>query len=149
MLKRILEFEEDQIKVSKFIFDELNHDKINFSNDFYRGVLEEYKSLVEGGIFPIYRGHILSPEDLIIRRHILNLMCKLETSWEDQQMQFSELPDVIIKLSEMQEDGLLKILENKIEITEKGRAFVRNVCMAFDLRLQRKKPDTKLFSMTI
>ena len=38
---------------------------------------------------------------------------------------------------------------NKIEITEKGRAFVRNVCMAFDLRLQRKKPDTKLFSMTI
>ena len=111
--------------------------------------IEEYKSLVEGGIFPIYRGHILSPEDLIIRRHILNLMCKLETSWEDKKLQFPELADVIIKLSEMQEDGLLKILDHKIEITEKGRAFVRNVCMAFDLRLQRKKPETKLFSMTI
>tara|TARA_B100000700_G_C14982786_1_gene827265 strand:- start:521 stop:1696 length:1176 start_codon:yes stop_codon:yes gene_type:complete len=111
--------------------------------------IEEYNNLIEGGIFPIYRGHILSPEDLIIRKHILNLMCKLETSWEDNNMQFPELPDIIIKLSEMQDDGLLKILHNKIEITEKGRAFVRNVCMAFDLRLQRKKPDTKLFSMTI
>ena len=31
----------------------------------------------------------------------------------------------------------------------KGKPFVRNVCMAFDLRLQRKKPDTQLFSMTV
>ena len=43
---RILEFEEEQIKVSEFVFDELNHDKINFSNDLYRDVLEEYKSLI-------------------------------------------------------------------------------------------------------
>ena len=46
---RILEFKEGEIKVSEFIFDELNHDKINFSNDFYRGVLEEYKSLGSNG----------------------------------------------------------------------------------------------------
>jgi oxygen-independent coproporphyrinogen-3 oxidase len=39
--------------------------------------------------------------------------------------------------------------ENCIEVTEKGKPFVRNICMAFDLRLKRKAPLTQLFSMTI
>ncbi|WP_417886987.1 oxygen-independent coproporphyrinogen III oxidase [Zunongwangia sp.] len=111
--------------------------------------IEEYKNFVERGSFPIYRGHILNDEDLVIRRHILNLMCKLETSWQDEKLLFPELPDVLIKLKEMENDGILKIGDKNITITEKGRAFVRNVCMAFDLRLQRNKPETKLFSMTI
>src|SRR5690606_7271392 len=32
--------------------------------------VEEYQELVERGDFPIYRGHVLNREDLIIRRHI-------------------------------------------------------------------------------
>ena len=34
-------------------------------------------------------------------------------------------------------------------VTKKGRPFIRNICMAFDLLLQHQKPDTQLFSMTI
>jgi oxygen-independent coproporphyrinogen-3 oxidase len=34
-------------------------------------------------------------------------------------------------------------------VTEKGKAFIRNICMAFDLRLKRFKPDRQLFSMTV
>ncbi len=49
----------------------------------------------------------------------------------------------------MQEDGFLTIQENTIIITKKGKPFVRNICMALDLRLIRKAPETKLFSMTI
>ena len=30
-----------------------------------------------------------------------------------------------------------------------GKPFVRNICMAFDLRLIRKAPETALFSMTV
>jgi hypothetical protein len=33
--------------------------------------------------------------------------------------------------------------------TERGRAFIRNVCMAFDARLTRKAPETQLFSRTV
>ncbi len=111
--------------------------------------VEEYQELVEKGILPVYRGHILNEEDLIIRKHILNMMCRLETSWEDVSLQFKELPETLSKLKEMEEDGLIKIDSTKLQITEKGRPFVRNVCMAFDVLLQRSQPETQLFSMTV
>lgn len=38
---------------------------------------------------------------------------------------------------------------NSIEVTKKGQPFVRNICMSFDLLLQRKQPDVQLFSMTV
>ncbi|MCK0190059.1 oxygen-independent coproporphyrinogen III oxidase [Arenibacter sp. F20364] len=111
--------------------------------------LEEYRHLVESNIIPIYRGHILTEEDRIIRRHILNLMCKFKTTWENENERFDELDEVKDRLNEMATDGLLEIDSNSIYVTEKGRPFVRNVCMAFDLFLHRKAPDTRLFSMTI
>ncbi|EAQ38880.1 coproporphyrinogen dehydrogenase [Dokdonia sp. MED134] len=111
--------------------------------------IEEYQQLVEDGILPIFRGHLLTEEDLTIRQHILNLMCEFKTSWTDQKLHFPEIPDVLIKLKELENDGLVLIDATGIEITEKGRPFVRNICLPFDLRLQRKKPETQLFSMTV
>jgi len=111
--------------------------------------LEEYYKRIEADELPIFRGHLLTDEDLVIRKHILNLMCRLSTSWNDTAETFVELPDVLINLKEMETDGLLEFGKNNIQVTEKGKPFVRNICMAFDLRLKRKTPDTKLFSMTI
>lgn len=111
--------------------------------------LEEYNHLVENDIIPIFRGHILTDEDQIIRRHILNLMCRLETSLQKQNEQFEELPVVLARLEDLAIDGLVIIGENHIAVTEKGRPFIRNICMAFDVLLHRKAPETKLFSMTI
>ncbi len=111
--------------------------------------VEEYENLVNDGIFPVFRGHILTEEDLVIRKHILNLMCKFKTSWYTRNEFFTDLPDVLIGLREMQKDGLIEIDSNYLVVTEKGRPFVRNICMAFDRRLQRNKPETKLFSMTV
>ena len=111
--------------------------------------LEEYHHLVESNIIPIYRGHILTEEDRVIRKHILNLMCKFRTSWDNENERFAELDEVKDKLKEMALDGLVEFVSNGIYVTEKGRPFVRNVCMAFDLFLYRKAPDTRLFSMTI
>ncbi|MBB6682207.1 oxygen-independent coproporphyrinogen III oxidase [Aequorivita sp. 609] len=111
--------------------------------------VEEYQHLVEQGILPVYRGHMLNEEDLIIRKHILNMMCRLETSWEDTSLQFPELPEVLSNLKEMEADGLLEIGAKELYITEKGRPFVRNICMAFDVLLQRNQPDRQLFSMTV
>ncbi|MGB5665809.1 MAG: oxygen-independent coproporphyrinogen III oxidase [Maribacter sp.] len=111
--------------------------------------LEEYEHLVENNIIPIYRGHVLSDEDQIIRRHILNLMCRFKTSWKNEDAFFPELPGIINKLHEMELDGLVEIGVNELKVTEKGRPFIRNICMAFDVLLHRKVPDTRLFSMTI
>lgn len=111
--------------------------------------LEEYYEMLEKGELPLYRGHLLTREDQIIRKHILNLMCRLTTSWNEEEEFFNEIPDVLIKLQEMEADGLVIIDSKGLTITEKGRPFVRNVCMAFDMLLQRNKPETQLFSMTV
>ncbi|WP_292008553.1 oxygen-independent coproporphyrinogen III oxidase [Chryseobacterium sp.] len=110
--------------------------------------VEEYQKIVEEGQIPVVKGHILNEEDLIVRRHILNLMCQLETTW-DIQNSFPELENALAMLKEMERDELVEIEDNQIRITEKGRAFTRNVAMVFDLRMMRNKPETRIFSMTI
>lgn len=110
--------------------------------------VEAYQNRVEEGKIPVVKGHILNDEDLKIRQHILNLMCRLETSW-DLQTAFPEIENAIENLKEMESDGLIEITENQIKITEKGRAFTRNVAMTFDLRMLRNKPETRIFSMTV
>jgi oxygen-independent coproporphyrinogen-3 oxidase len=55
----------------------------------------------------------------------------------------------MIQLKEMENDGLVIIKKNGIQVTEEGKPYVRNICMAFDLRLKRRTPETELFSMTI
>lgn len=110
--------------------------------------VEDYQAIVESGQIPVNHGHILTEEDLIIRKHILNLMCQLETNFNNKNS-FPELPEVLDKLKEMQKDGLVEISSKTVKITEKGRAFSRNVAMAFDLRMIRKQPEARIFSMTI
>ena len=111
--------------------------------------LEEYYHLLKNDIIPIYRGHILTDEDRIIRRHILNLMCRFETSWAHKEAYFLDLPQVLERLKEMELDELVEVSPNKIRVTQKGQPFIRNICMAFDVLLHRKAPETRLFSMTI
>lgn len=94
------------------------------------------------------KGHVLNQEDLTIRKHILNIMCRLETAW-DEKTTFPEIENALEVLKEMETDGLVEIANNTIKITEKGRAFTRNVAMTFDLRMLRNKPETRIFSMTI
>lgn len=111
--------------------------------------LENYYARLEKDELPIFRGHILTEEDLIVRRHILNLMCQFHTSWKDKNLYFDDLPQVLSSLIEMQNDGLLEITKDSLTVTEKGKTFVRNICMSFDLRLKRSAPQTQLFSMTV
>ena len=113
-------------------------------------VLEDYYRRLERNELPVTRGHILTDEDLIIRKHILSLMCSFKTHWGNEAGQFKGLEDTILDLKEMEKDGLILIdSQNGLAVTDKGKPFIRNICMAFDLRLKRKIPDTQLFSMTI
>lgn len=109
----------------------------------------EYQARANRGELPIFRGHLLTDEDRVIRQHILNIMCLFETSWDKPENQFPELQDCLQKLEEMEADGLVEIGTNNLTVPEHARPFVRNICMAFDLRLLRKAPDTRIFSMTI
>ena len=110
--------------------------------------IEEYESLVSCGIIPVYRGHLLTEEDQVIRRHILDLMCRFETPW-DRGLDADRIEQIRDRLAEPEADGLIRMEPERLLVTESGRIFIRNICMAFDLRLHNKAPETRLFSMTV
>jgi oxygen-independent coproporphyrinogen-3 oxidase len=111
--------------------------------------VKEYQRVVNSGEIPVFRGHILSKEDLVIRQHILNIMCRFSTSWKDTDVKIKNIDKSISLLREMESDGLVTFENDSLRLTEEARPFVRNVCMAFDDYLQKSKPQTQLFSMTI
>ena len=111
--------------------------------------VKEYQKLVNQGEIPIFRGHLLTEEDLIVRKHILNIMCHFKTEWSFKEKEIIDLQKQTELLNEMAQDGLIYIKENSIEVPEHARPYVRNICMAFDMHLQKSKPGTQLFSMTI
>lgn len=111
--------------------------------------VEEYEKSIHSGELSVFKGHILSEEDLIMRKHILNLMCNLETSWEGEKMQINNIERIKIMLEDMIDDGLIEFKENGLIVKEEGRPYVRNVCMTFDKRMIDNQPETRIFSMTI
>ncbi|CAA0161081.1 coproporphyrinogen III oxidase, SAM and NAD(P)H dependent, oxygen-independent [Tenacibaculum maritimum] len=111
--------------------------------------IKEYQSIVNNGEIPIFKGHILSKEDVIIRKHILNIMCHFTTSWQPENLQIQDIQVHLNKLQEMISDGLVIVNSNNLTVPEKARPYVRNICMAFDKKLHKKQPKAKLFSMTI
>ncbi len=111
--------------------------------------VETYTAQVEQGQLPLLRGHFLSNEDLVIRKHILNIMCHFATSWQLPHEQFPELAQCLERLREMETDGLVQIDSSGLKVPDHARPYVRNICMAFDLHLIRNAPQTRIFSMTI
>ncbi|MGJ1419412.1 oxygen-independent coproporphyrinogen III oxidase [Sphingobacterium spiritivorum] len=108
--------------------------------------VEEYHRLIAEGKLPVVKGHLLTEEDEILRRYILHMMCRGE-------MEFERGFRLNVKIKERLEpmflDGLLTMGADNVCITEAGKSFLRNICMAFDERLQQTKEQTRLFSQAI
>jgi oxygen-independent coproporphyrinogen III oxidase len=111
-------------------------------------VVEEYQNKVKEGKFPIMRGHILNEEDLHIRQHILDLMCRHETEFMTQLHYKIDGKQISERLNEFVKDGLAEIKGNRVTITNEGKAFLRNICLSFDKRYWRKVPEKDTFSTT-
>ena len=108
--------------------------------------VEEYHDLINKGKLPVFKGHLLNQEDLIIREYILDMMCRGIVNLKEG----SALNEMIKRRLQPQvEDGLVTIDGDRVEITEIGKSFLRNVCMSFDERLQQTKERENLFSQAI
>ncbi|GGI24919.1 oxygen-independent coproporphyrinogen III oxidase [Pedobacter mendelii] len=106
--------------------------------------VETYLDKIQNGILPVEKGHLLTAEDLEIRKHILNIMCKENTTYHNR------IPEAVnIRLQPLLIDKLISINEKEIKITAHGKSFLRNVCMAFDEKLWLKQPKTQLFSLSV
>jgi oxygen-independent coproporphyrinogen-3 oxidase len=112
-------------------------------------VVESYQERVARGELPTIRGHKLTREDLVLRRHILNLMTRFETDLASAEGYTPYLGVVADKLEGLLGDGLVKIEGGLCRVTDAGRPFLRNICMAFDARLDHKADAARQFSRTV
>lgn len=110
--------------------------------------IKSYQKLIEEGELPVTKGHILTEEDLVLRQTISDIICKFHT---DLTKVYDIISQDVLKdrLTEFLSDDLIMFKENQLIVTEKGKTFVRNICMAFDEHLIKNQPKTQLFSMTI
>ncbi len=109
--------------------------------------VRDYCARLDRDEAPILRGHLLSDEDLTIRRHILNLMCGFETRWHERDLHYRDT--ILRNLNEFEKDQLVEICSDRVRVTPKGKTFIRNICMAFDLHMMRDEAGTRLYSMTV
>lgn len=111
--------------------------------------VEAYYERIKEGHLPVFKGHELTKDDLILRKHILRIMTQFETTWENETEVCDDLYKAIDRLSELEFDELIEIRPFHLRVTEKGKAFVRNVCMAFDAKLWAESSATIQFSKTV
>jgi len=111
--------------------------------------LEDYLQDIERGVLPVFKGHILTRDDLIIRKHILDIMCTGQTTWNHHIENCETLFAGIERLEPLERDGVIELFSWGLQVTETGKRFLRNICMALDGRLWSDKPTTQLFSMAI
>lgn len=111
--------------------------------------VEDYEARVATGRIAFARGHKLTREDLVLRRHILNLMTRFETDWSRPETFAPHLAAVDERLAGPLRDGLLLAEGARCRVTDAGRPFLRNICMAFDARLSHNHDAARQFSRTV
>lgn len=114
-------------------------------------VVEDYLDKINQGILPLVNGHLLSEEDVIIRKNILELMCENKTNLDSEILGSEFLESAFSKLATLESDGLVTVDEKNIRITTKGNSFIRNISAAIDAQLWRndKGRVTNTFSKAI
>ncbi|PPK87606.1 oxygen-independent coproporphyrinogen-3 oxidase [Neolewinella xylanilytica] len=104
--------------------------------------------LLEGRL-PIVKGHALAPEDGTVRRHILNLMCIGYTDWNEESLRCSAIDRAVLHWNDMALDGLVRRSPYRVEVTEAGKPFLRNICLPLDDHYWARNPSPATFSQAI
>ena len=107
--------------------------------------LGEWARHVESGELPVERGLQRSADDEARRAIILDLMCRFRCAFADHGGTAAfraTYAKELAALVPMAQDGIVELHDDAIAVTELGRVFVRNVCMAFDAYLDQAKAGT-------
>ncbi len=111
--------------------------------------LQNYMNDIEEKKLPIKKGYFLSEEDETFKKYILDLICNGQTYFKTSSMEVLEKYTFPL-LQNFEEDGLIKWDKTYAEILPAGKDFIRIICSAFDIHLQKKEPTSEnLFSKAI
>jgi oxygen-independent coproporphyrinogen III oxidase len=110
--------------------------------------VENYERFIFNNELAIFKGHVQTEEDTLLKACILNLACNGELKIEYlRQVQDESL---LNELRVMQSEGILLLTANGISITDNGKAFIRNICNVFDKRMKSPRGTaSQIFSKAI
>jgi oxygen-independent coproporphyrinogen-3 oxidase len=116
--------------------------------------LSHYYRALDDGRLPTQRGYVLDEDDRIRRYVITQLMCNFHLDKADVSSRFDIEFDryfaaSLDRLTEPVDAGFVTMDNGTLTVTDAGRLFVRNVCMAFDRYLETKTEDKPMFSRTV
>ena len=115
--------------------------------------IETYLAGIDAGTLPVERGFLLGPDDEIRRELIIELFCTFSADLGSLGARFGIEPgpyfaEDVARLEPMIDDGLVSVTPGAITVSETGRFFIRNICMAFDRYLERD-PAARAYSRTV
>jgi len=114
--------------------------KSNLGDDYYVQNfydLKTYKKCLDNEEFPTFRGMKLSNDDKIRQHATQQLRSYFKIDFKNFETNFKINPKEYFSkeikyMSEMKKDGLIKVSDSGIEMTELGRDFSQNISNVFD-----------------
>lgn len=112
--------------------------------------LHDYYNAVTNQNFAIKKGYYLNDEDISFRRYINDISCKGYTFFNAADIPLLEQYSFPV-LKELAADELVSFDKHHLEVKADGHFFIRNICSAFDIHLQRadKLSNIPTFSKAI
>ena len=115
--------------------------------------LKDYYKAVEEKAVPVVKGLTLTEDDKLRAFVIKEIICHFKLDFNQVEQQFSVnfneyFAEELEGLKCFAEDGMVTLSDNGLEVENKGRLFIRNICMTFDAYLKQQAKLTR-FSRVI
>lgn len=119
--------------------------------------ISTYKEMLAKQTLPIERGIILNEDDQIRAEVIQRLMCDGIVDYDRVGGQYHihfqhYFHDELLSLDQFAKDGFIQLSQSGFKVTERGRFFLRNIAMVFDVYLPKislQKVRQSSYSKTI
>lgn len=107
--------------------------------------VEGYRTKVEAGELPMFKGHLMTVPEMEAKQLILDIACSARI----QMRHVLELnSEKYTAFNQMADEGLIERFCLNYQVTKKGMMFLRNICALFD-DYYEPQSGNKLFSQAV
>ena len=109
--------------------------------------LPSWQIALDEGRLPVFRGLRLDEDDCLRADLIQRLMCQGEIPVNALERRYlinfpEYFADALDRLHPLMEDGLVRVEDDRIRATSRGRLLLRNIAMCFDRYLNQPDPQS-------
>lgn len=115
--------------------------------------LKQYYAEVEMRGIALQKGLMMTKDDCLRRDVIKALICNFKVDFVSLEQQYqvefkNYFAEDLALLAPLEQDGLVKIDDERITVSPRGRLLIRNICMCFDV-YSRQQAKRQQFSRII